>query len=358
MRCDNAECRYYLPRQGFTIVELLVTLAVMAALAAMTVFAMGPLQDRSAVSGGAAMLQTWLNTARQRAIRDKTQAGLRFIGGNSLPTQTATTSPNPFYVDRMVYLEGGADLFGTLYVPQGSATSSSTTFTLTSALPPSPPFPQVTSTSGDILVVNNGAPHLITASTSTTSLTIAFGWPSTIQSTAPQSFRIIRQPTNISTGADSDNILTMPRGSCVNFNPVTTNPLYAGGIDLGNYAVNGNASNTSTYVPTVLFNKIKSLDILFGPDGTVVAPVSTNPIVFWVCSTTAVNPQQPPPNGILDPIGNPTYTAGTPVLEAMRGNPSLVAITPRTGQVISYPVEIDQISVGGTIRANATKDVQ
>jgi prepilin-type N-terminal cleavage/methylation domain-containing protein len=355
--------------EGFTIVELLVVLAVMATLAAMTVFTMGPLQDRSAVNGGAAMLQTWLNTARQRAIRDKAPAGLRFLAGNSLPTQSSASGSqtNAYYVTRMVYLEGGTELFGSVWINQGGNTGSATTFTLTTPLgttanPLTPPL----AANLDTIVIDTGLPHMITnlpgSANVVTQITIGYSWPSAIVQAAPVPFRIIRGPTAITTGADSENILQMPRGSCVNFNPVTTNPLYPGGIDLGNAPVNSNLSNTFTYIPTAAFSNTNGIDIMFAPDGTVISPPSTTPIVFWVCSTTAVNPTTT--STVKDPTGAVTFTAGTPVIEAMRGNPSLVAVTPRTGQVISYPVEIDQLTQlpNGTVvspaRANATKDVQ
>ena len=338
------ERRSYLPSRAFTIVELLVTLGIMAALAAMTVFAMGPLQDRSAVNGGAALVQTWLNTARQRAIRDKVPSGLRFLAGSSLPSQSA--SPNPLYVTRMVYLEGGTELFGTLYGGPGG--SGGTTFVLTTAIP-STLYQPLSSANNDTIVINNGLPRAITGGAGT-SLAISSAWPYAIPQTAPEPYRILRGPLAISgngVGSDSENILTMPRGSCVNFDPKTTlSTLYPGGIDLGNYNVSQNAN--LNYVPKSYFDNIKGLDIMFAPDGTVMAPATNNPILLWICSSAAVNPQ----------ISGPGYTSGIPMIEAMRGNPGLVAVYPRTGQVVGYTVEFDQVNVSGTMKANAMKDVQ
>ena len=143
----------YIPSRAFTIIELLVSLAVMAVLTTMIVFAMGPLQDRSSVNGGAALLQTWLNTARQRAIRDKVPSGIRFLPGTAPSSEGFN---NPFYVTNMVYLEGGTELFGTLSFMPNPPTNPTlspptTTFTVSITLPTTPPafyeFPQTRSSS-------------------------------------------------------------------------------------------------------------------------------------------------------------------------------------------------------------------
>ena len=147
-------------RRAFTIVEMLVVLAVMATLAGMIVFAMGPLQDRFAVSGGASLFQTWLNTARQRAIRDKLPAGVRFLTGTTLP---APENVNPVYVTQMVYLEGGNEIYGTLYTnppPSTPTNPPTTTFTCTLGSSSSATWP-TNVVPNDILVVNEGLPHPI-----------------------------------------------------------------------------------------------------------------------------------------------------------------------------------------------------
>ena len=333
-------------RQGFTIIELLVTLAVMAVLAAMTVFAMGPLQDRSSVSGGASLLQTWLNTARQRAIRDKNTSGIRFLPGSTLPSQQ---SANPYYVTQMVYLEGGTEVFGTLSFMPNPPTNPTinpptTTFTLSITLPTSPPF-----SSSDTIVINSGLPHqILVAPGGGSTVTIAGIWPYAIPPQSALPFRIIRGPTALtgaSVSADSENILTMPRGSCINFNPQTVSTLYPGSppgtnnIDFGNFGATG---VVASYVPTSPspFDNTNGLDVMFAPDGTVTSPAGNNPIAFWISGTNVV------------------VAGGNPQIEAMHGNPGLVVLYPRTGQVAGYNVGTDQINVNGTFKANAMKDVQ
>ena len=269
-------------------------------------------------------MQTWLNTARQRAIRDKVPSGLRFLAGNSLPSQVtnATSAPsfNAYYVTRMVYLEGGLETVGTLYGGPGSTNTNTTTFTTSAALPDSPPF-----TSNDSLVINEGLPHQI-SSAGNSSIMITGVWPTAISKSNPCMFRIVRGPTTVTSAADGDNILTMPRGACVNFDPATTlTNLYPSGIDLGNYSVN--SSVNLNFVPKANFNSTTGLDIMFAPDGTVMSPTSSYPIVFWVSGTGAV-----------------LNANGTIVLEAMRGQPQLVAVYPKTGQVVGYTAGIDVLT--------------
>ena len=48
----------FVPRRGFTLVELLVVMAVMAVIAGIGVFAIAPFQSRSSVNGGAALVQS------------------------------------------------------------------------------------------------------------------------------------------------------------------------------------------------------------------------------------------------------------------------------------------------------------
>ena len=71
-------------RRGFTLVELLVVIAIAAILAGIGMYAFGSFRDNSAVNNGAVLLQSWLQTARQRAIRDQAPRGLRLLPGTDL----------------------------------------------------------------------------------------------------------------------------------------------------------------------------------------------------------------------------------------------------------------------------------
>ena len=132
----------------------------------------------------------------------------------------------------------------------------------------------------------------------------------------------------------------MPRGCCVNFDPHTPNKLYPGDIDLGT-----TFSLKSSFTGADANHTANGLDIMFAPDGTVTSPSTNNPIAFWICGTTTV----------LSSGTTSVVPAGTPMIEAMHGNPALVVLYPRTGQVIGYSVGMpDQTAAH---KANAMKDV-
>jgi prepilin-type N-terminal cleavage/methylation domain-containing protein len=76
-------------RAGFTLVELIVAIAIIATLAALTAVYFPRFQDQEAVSRGADMLQGLLLAARQQARRDGVPTGLRFqvqVNSSNQPT--------------------------------------------------------------------------------------------------------------------------------------------------------------------------------------------------------------------------------------------------------------------------------
>src|SRR4051812_21039509 len=64
-------------RRGFTLIELLVVMGIIATLATMIIVFAPAFGDRQRSSRGASMLQSWLNLAKQRAIRDRRPVGIR-----------------------------------------------------------------------------------------------------------------------------------------------------------------------------------------------------------------------------------------------------------------------------------------
>ena len=98
------ERRSYLPSRAFTIVELLVTLGIMAALAAMTVFAMGPLQDRSAVNGGAIYNQNNVLTIQSSTLFGDTATN----DGGCVDNQDTLFAANATFTENSAGVQGGA----------------------------------------------------------------------------------------------------------------------------------------------------------------------------------------------------------------------------------------------------------
>src|SRR5439155_5445243 len=92
-------------RRGFTLIEMLVVIAIMVALMAMIALAAPRFADRQGPSRGAMQLQSWINLARQTAIRDKRPRGLRML----VPAVTAGAPAN--YCRELQYMEQPDDFY-------------------------------------------------------------------------------------------------------------------------------------------------------------------------------------------------------------------------------------------------------
>jgi prepilin-type N-terminal cleavage/methylation domain-containing protein len=64
-------------RRGITLVELLVVITIVAALFALVAAVAPRMGERQRASRGAGMVQSWLNLAKQRALRDQRPRGIR-----------------------------------------------------------------------------------------------------------------------------------------------------------------------------------------------------------------------------------------------------------------------------------------
>src|SRR5437773_570835 len=70
------------PRPAFTLVELIVAILVVAAIAGLIVGLVPRLQDSQRVSKGADTVQGYLFLAKQVALRDQQPRGVRFLLSN------------------------------------------------------------------------------------------------------------------------------------------------------------------------------------------------------------------------------------------------------------------------------------
>jgi prepilin-type N-terminal cleavage/methylation domain-containing protein len=69
------------PRPGFTLVEMIVVLAIVASLAALTVGVLRPAREDYLLGVATSQLQGWLVNARQYAGRDRVVTGIRLLPG-------------------------------------------------------------------------------------------------------------------------------------------------------------------------------------------------------------------------------------------------------------------------------------
>src|SRR5436190_23076965 len=99
-------------RRAFTLVELLVVMAIIAVIAGIGVYAMQPFQNRAAVNKGAVLLQSWLTAAKQRAVRDQQPRGLRLVPGDEMTDLQGNPIAN--LVTKCIYIEQQEDITGSI----------------------------------------------------------------------------------------------------------------------------------------------------------------------------------------------------------------------------------------------------
>ena len=294
-------------RDAFTLVELLVVMALIAILATLTIafFPGAATSDREARA--AMTLQGWLNIAKQKALRDQAPRGLRLFVGTA--TAGAATIPNA--VTNCQYLELPDDFSGGSVetgmpvpppaLPPGDTPLNYLRFTganlFNDYTPADPPAYWAVQPNDTIEVLGSGMMHRITNVGVPNSAGVIDMSHVRIVPPLPyplirtQAYRIVRQPRPVG------DELKLPDGSIID---VATNTAFAGAL---NPLPVGSAPNT--------------IDILFAPPGTVLSPVVTDKLHLWVRSPN-------PDDGVN----------GT---NPFRGSPTLVSIFVRTGAVGAFP---------------------
>lgn len=294
--------------RGFTLIELLVVIALIGILAGLLIAFIPSFNTRSRAARGAQYLQTWLNGARQRAIRDQSPRGLRIsFDANGIATKCQ-------FIEQPDDLGGGRFLAG----PAGFANLTLDSYTG----PPQPDgagnnipperlvvvtganFLDDTVQVGDYLEVNGaGQVHFISdirfsnppTNTIKNLLVLALPLPTALASGASvKEFRIQHRPR-----LSGDEVLEMPDTVIIDGSLNTLIP--NGAID--------------TYAPNA------EIDVLFAPSGGVIQRGFTKPyIVFWVRSTDD-DDAYPAPN------------------KYFRNEPSFIVVYMNSGLVASYAVD-------------------
>lgn len=281
-------------QSGFTLVELLVVMAIIAVIASISVYAIQPFQNRAAVNNGAVLLQSWLTTVKQRAIRDQLPRGLRLFEGDELFDDKGNPKVN--LVTKCIFIEQQEDITGAIAFSQGNLVNTVV------------PFPgNLGPTDYSYIEINGGILRKVT-SAATTRIILARPLPTDIPAETGATFRIFRTPKAISVTTDTaaaatDDILRMPQGAVINLDA----------------SIQFNATRGFGLTPDT-----PPLDIMFAPNGSVMFPApNSDKIILWVTGT------QRDANGNLNPL---------------QGQPSLVVINSRTGFISAYAADI---STGG-----------
>ncbi len=307
-------------RRAFTLVELLVVVAVILVLAALAAVYYPDISLSERASRGASSLQGWLLVAKQRAKRDGLPTGLRFL------TYTNTDSSGTWtFCNQMVYIQQPADLA----VGRCTSTSGPTVTPMTATMNTNLRASQYTASgyedeydvqNGDYFeLYGGGFIHQINSvsatSTSTTVTMIAqsaaypgSGTSPTVAATGASNpgpnYRIIRQPRELV----GEPVLTLPYNIVIDLN---TSFVSGNLVTFSNPPVRTSLNPTSTY---------QYREIIFSPSGAVVGAGNQNPydgqIYLWVRDGT-----------LNDISGDP-----------QQGDPTIISVQTRSGFINPYPV--------------------
>jgi Tfp pilus assembly protein FimT len=245
MKCPTDNRLAALPiRAAFTLVELLVVIALIMILAGLAAAFLPAIGESARAAQGGTMLQQWILTAKQKALRDQVPCGLRLLPGATNGTQVTTCQ----------FIEQPDDF------PLVSGSTVKTVGTNLSQVTVSLNLTNEVAANDYLEVLGSGLMHKIltvNGSGTTTTLTLASPLPFAI-TTPTQQYRIVRAPR-----VTGDDLLQLPSSVIIDLSTNTTygNPL-----------------------PTV--NSDGSYDILFAPSGEVISPGTTTAnINLWVCDT-------------------------------------------------------------------------
>ena len=255
----KTKCAAVRVRRGFTLIELLVVMSIIVLLAAMALLFM-PKADKRAATRGADQLQTYIASAKSRALRDNAPRGVRLL-----------SEDNGVTFREFQFVE----------VPEPYAPNVAMT------IPKSPANNQATLTMnftdlfasiqiGDMLeiVQGSGSIHRVTALTgnaSSCTVTLASGVPlaTTTDLTISQNYRFIRQPRPLM----GEPTLKLPDRIFVYANSASA----PGSVNIPSSYPNPNA-NPATYY-----------EILFSPSGQVINAQGGR-IVLWVADDNNISP--------------------------------------------------------------------
>lgn len=283
-------------RPAFTLIELLVVISIMAALLALSAFAVSALAPSFRTSNGADLVQGWTLSSRQMARRDGVPTGVRFLVDGDNICRRVQYVRQPDDVAQGVYVGRDSVSQGRVRMPAGTSFPAMAGDYL--ELYNGGVIRLIVGVSGKQAVVAGFDDYVLTVNPSATG---GVDLPDTAANPAtagvsPTNYRIIRQPQPIIGEAD----LKLPENVGVDFSVPT-----------------GGWNGTTT-----LSNPPRN-EIVFGPSGAVIGQGTTTGMIYlWVRRVTNLN-------GKLDPDNSSDHLAGKPVI---------VTVYTRTGAIASHPV--------------------
>jgi type II secretory pathway pseudopilin PulG len=329
------------PRPAFTLVELVVVIGIILALAALTIMIFPRLQDSTRVAKGADVVQGQVYLAKQLALRDQLPRGVRLLQDSSgyFTSLQLIEQPAPYIVGQVTSISA--------FPSAVAQTAWQVTFGPDPKTGAWPDFSNGTVQPGDYLDLHAGgdsyttslphAMHITVGPITSWNLTLSPGptppslliaydpnstWNPTTGATAltfPCFYQIVRQPRPM-VGV---NPVALPTDVVVDCQSAPSHPSPPPGWT---GAVGSLLSPSSS----------GSFDILFDPSGKVLGAAGTNgKVVLWVYD----------------------WTTGTPVPAGTQpGAPeqTLVAVYTRTGNIVAQPVNMSGTDPYANVKDGAT----
>jgi prepilin-type N-terminal cleavage/methylation domain-containing protein len=343
-------------RGGFTLIELLVVLGIITVLATLVVAVAPRFGDRQRASRGASMLQSWLNLAKQRALRDRRPVGIRLPHQDSALSAT-TPGYISGYVTEVQYIELPDErIAGTIQVPfdylpdnqvpppkppfpYPSAATEYQFIGLKTTVPFDPTLPTAPLQAGDVIsftdrpmanyahrrIVSvqtppNGSPVPVSKGIYYFYL-IQLDQPLPPTSFATESYLVSRKARPVV----GEQVLQLPKDIA---------------IDITN---NGTPTSAPTwyrmYPPTANTGGTSPFDILFSPSGQVIGTEGNlgSRICLWVRDVSLNDPDPPAGQAAIFAPGS-QYTDPR---KLPPGYNALITVYTRTGHVTSHPINPD-----------------
>jgi prepilin-type N-terminal cleavage/methylation domain-containing protein len=324
-------------RRGITLVELLVVMLIVAALATLVMAVAPRFGERQRASQGASTLQCWLNLTKQWAVRDQRPRGIRLPYPSTDPGLPAGVS----YIRAVMFIEQPDDFTGgTLIIPNNNSDPSPNRYNFVrltgvtiTGLPPTAGVvtsrdPSAAIQIGDVIDIFELFPNqprrIVDAFESGSpgdyviqldqELIPGPNYPS-MPPPSTGSYRIYRKARPM----QGEPVLQLPRDVAIDVSRESTT---TAGVAPKWYRLFPASANSLAQSP---------FDILFNPAGQVIGPEATlgNRICLWVRDVAINDPR-------------PTFPAGSDATDPTKlppGDNTLITIYTKTGQVAAHPVD-------------------